>query len=97
MALCTIFCWGRKFVDEAIHENHESWAPTKYNHFTVTTPTLNIALVCKQDGITDKQTDKQTEDANTRCTQRTFQARGIKRCGCTQELIWDFLLMVRTL
>ena len=31
-----------------------------------------------RDGITDGQTDKRTDDPNTRCHRRTFQAGGIK-------------------
>ena len=51
----------------------------------MTTTTLNIAL-CKRYGITDKRTngqtngrkDRQTDDPNTRCPRRTFQAGGRK-------------------
>ena len=32
----------------------------------------------KRDGITDGQTDRRTDDPNTRCPRRTFQAGGIK-------------------
>ena len=39
--------------------------------YCIITQTLNIAL-CKRDGITDRQTDRQTEDPITRCPRRTF-------------------------
>ena len=37
--LCLLYIiirWGWKFVVDGIHENHENWAPTKYNDSTVT-------------------------------------------------------------
>ena len=41
-----------------------------------------LHFVCKQDGITDRQTkermDIQMDDPITRCPQQTFQAGGIK-------------------
>ena len=50
--------------------------------YCIITQTLNIALFCKRDGITDRQMDRQTygwtEDPITRCPWRTFQAGGIK-------------------
>ena len=44
--------------------------------YCMTTQTLNIHFICKQDGITDKQTDGQTNHNITRG--QTFKARGIK-------------------
>ena len=45
--------------------------------YCITTKTLNIAL-CKRDGITDRQTGRQTDDPITRCPRLTFQVGGIK-------------------
>ena len=47
--------------------------------YCVITQTLNTAL-CKQDGIIDRQTNRQTDDPITRCPRRTFQA---------QDIIWS--------
>ena len=47
--------------------------------YSIITQTLTIAHnVCKLDGITNRQTDGQTDDNPiTRCPRRTFQAGGI--------------------
>ena len=45
--------------------------------YCMTIQTFNIAL-CKRDGITNRRTYNRTDDPNTRCLRRTFQAGGIK-------------------
>ena len=55
--------------------------------YCITTQPLKIAL-CKRDEITDRQSDRQTDDPITRYPQRTFQARGIKS-GITPTKIYQ--------
>ena len=51
----------------------------------MTTQTLNIAL-CLKVGQNYGQTDGRTDDPNTRCPRRTFQAGGHKNCLCAEQL-----------
>ena len=47
MVLYIIIRRGCKFVDEAIHENNENWAPTKYYDFTVREIYARVVLIEK--------------------------------------------------